>query len=33
MKSLKEKTYEIERAFLSPYACFSKNTEIGRAHF
>lgn len=26
MKSLKEKTYEIERAFLSPYACFSKNT-------
>lgn len=27
MQSLKERTYEIERAFLSPYACKSENTQ------
>lgn len=29
MQTLKERTYEIERAFLSPYACKSENT-LGR---
>ena len=27
MKSLKERTYEIEDAFFSPYACKSKDTS------
>ncbi len=29
MQSLRERTFEIERAFLSPYACKSENT-LGR---